>query len=463
MATVRAQRLLNNVVNGTTNATALQTALGTASTRADFQQVVGERGKARVIAATTNGANAVGGSALATEDYISSVAGPQEMFRNRAKFNASSIGATVAAPDSLMNTWTSNPTCLATSQQAILGRDIYTSSFAPTYSRRIVAATASGAASWNVWIPALTQVPTFSSVTQTDFAMNNDGSILLYLGVGLTGNTACLRRSTNKSGSFGVATSINASWTSGAVRAMDFGAGVFVVVGDSGNIWSSTDGITWTQRTSGHTNSLQRVRFENGVFITAGASNIMTSTDGITWTNRSTGAGSQCRSIGYVGNNTWIAGFDSSTGYRSTDNGTNWSSFTLPSGYSSLFSVAGNGTGFVLGGVNVNGLIYSLNYGSTWASIGSMSGISGAVSVVFYAGVFFVRSSASSETLVSISPTPISGTMGVDFVFTNTQYTTANGYNMIGSTVAFDYELQTVKQNRLFFRGTTAFMTYLGQ
>lgn len=461
MATVRAQRLLNNVVNGTTNATALQTALGTASTRADFQQVVAERGKARVIAATTNSANAVGGSALATEDYISSVAGPQEMFRNRAKFNASTIGATVAASDSLMNTWTSSSTSLAASQQGILGRDIYASSFAPTYSRRIVAATASGASSWNVWLPALTQVPTFSGVNQTDFAINDDGSILLYLGVPLADNANCLRRSTNKGTTFSSPTTIGTSGQ--GMRAMDFGAGVFVIVGDAGRIYSSTDGITWTQRTSGHTNALTRVRFENGVFITAGPSNIMTSTDGITWTNRTSGAGTACQCISYVGNNVWIAGYGSATAYRSTDNGTNWSSFTLPSGYSSLFSVAGNGTGYVLGGFNANGIAYSLNYGSTWANIGAMTGVSGNVSVVFYAGVFFVRSSSSTQTLVSISPTPISGTMGVDFVYTNNEYTTANGYNMIGSTVAFDYELQTVKQKRLFFRGTTAYMTYLGQ
>lgn len=461
MATVRAQRLLNNVVNGTTNATALQTALGTASTRADFQQVVGERGKARVIAATTNSANAVGGSALATEDYISSVAGPQEMFRNRAKFNASSIGATVAASDSLMNAWTSNTNSLALSQQAILGRDIYASSFAPNYSRRIVAATANGAASWDVWAPALTQVPTFSGNNQTDFAMNNDGSILLYLGTGLGDNANCLRRSTNKGATFSLPTTIG---TSGQLmRAMDFGAGLFVIVGDAGRIYSSTDGITWTQRTSGHTNSLQRVRFENGVFITAGPSNIMTSTDGITWTNRSTGAGSQCRSIGYVGNNTWIAGFDSSTAYRSTDNGTNWSSFTLTSGYSSLFSVAGNGTGYVLGGFSANGIAYSLNYGSTWANIGVLTGVSGNVSVVFYAGLFWIRSSSSANTIVSISPTPISATLGVDFVSTDGVYVTRNGYNMLSAAVTHDYELQTVKQNRLFIRGTTAFMTYLGQ
>lgn len=461
MATVRAQRLLNNVVNGTTNATALQTALGTASTRADFQQLLAERGKARVIAATTNSANAVGGSALATEDYISSIAGPQEMLRNRTKFNASSIGATVAASDSLMNTWTSNLTLLAASQQGVLGRDIYASSLAPSYSRRIVAATANGALSWNVWVPALTQVPTFSGVNQTDFAMNDDGSILLYLGTGLAGTANCLRRSTNKGGTFGAATSINASFSAG-VRSIDFGAGVFVVVGDSGNIWSSTDGITWTQRTSGHTNALTRVRFENGVFITAGPSNIMTSTDGITWTNRTSGAGATCQCISYVGNNVWIAGYGSSTAYRSTDNGTSWSSFTLTSGYSALQSVAGNGTGHVLGGTNGSGVIYSLNYGSTWANIGAITGVSGIVSVVFYAGVFWVRSSASSRTLVSISPTPISASLGVDFVSTNDEYTTANGYIMVGGQ-PHDYELQTVKQKRLFLRGTTAYMTYLGQ
>jgi len=466
MATVRAQRLLNNVVNGTTNSTALQTALGTASTRADWQQVIAERGKARVIASTTNGANAVGGSVLAAEDYMLSVVGPQEMLRNPTRFNSSSIGATVAASDSLMNTWTNNTTLLATSQQAILGRDIYTSSFAPTYSRRIVNASANGAASWDVWAPALSAAPAFSSINMTDFAMNDDGSILLYLGVGLAGSAACLRRSTNRGASFGAATVVNAGWSSSSVRAMDFGAGVFVIVGDGGNIWSSTDGITWTQRTSGTTNALTRVRFDNGVFIAAGGSNILRSSDGITWTSVGTSLpGGTCQCLSFVGNNSWVAGFSTGSNFlQSVDNGLSFSTRSIAGGYTSVISVAGNGTGFVLAGHNLGTVSYSLNYGASWTNIGSVTGLSANTSVVFYAGVFWIRSSGNANTVVSINPVPISASSAVDFVTTDGVYFTRNGYDMTaGQQPNADYEAMVVKRNRLFIRGSTGHMTHRGQ
>ncbi|HZE10299.1 MAG TPA: hypothetical protein VE034_01805, partial [Burkholderiales bacterium] len=57
-----------------------------------------------------------------------------------------------------------------------------------------------------------------------------------------------------------------------------------VVVGDSGTILTSPDGITWTPRTSGVTASLKRVRCANNQFVATGLGVILTSTDGVTWT-----------------------------------------------------------------------------------------------------------------------------------------------------------------------------------
>ena len=62
--------------------------------------------------------------------------------------------------------------------------------------------------------------------------------------------------------------------------------GLFVAVGKSGTILTSTDGITWISRTSGTGNSLQEITYSEslGLFVAVGdVGTIRTSTYGITW------------------------------------------------------------------------------------------------------------------------------------------------------------------------------------
>lgn len=70
-----------------------------------------------------------------------------------------------------------------------------------------------------------------------------------------------------------------------------FGNGIFVIVGFSGKVYTSTDAITWTSRTSGTTGALQRVVFGNGAFIAIAVdgSVMIRSIDGINWTIVSAG------------------------------------------------------------------------------------------------------------------------------------------------------------------------------
>lgn len=462
MATVRAQRFLNNVLNGTVGAAALQTALGTPSTRADWQQVTTERGKARVIAATTNGANAVGGSVTATEDYISSVVGPQEMLRNSNRFGKSQIGTTVGASNSLMSTWTANQNLLSVSQKSVLGKDIYTSPFVRNYSRKIIDVQGSAGNTWNVFLPVFDALPVVTG-TASDFATNDDESIFLYLETGVGFNNPCVRRSTDIGTLFSPPTSITGS-TGAIVRSMDFGAGVFVVVGDGGHIFSSVDGITWTQRTSGHTNPMQRVVYNNGIFVAAGNINLMTSVDGITWVNRGSSPGGSCNCINFVGNNTWLAGFETSSLSRSTNNGVSWSTVTLSGGYTRAVSFASDGTGHVLAGHNATGLTFSLNYGATWSNIGTVTGLTGVIhGLVFYGGSYLVKSVSSANLSVSVKdqPTDMSST---SFANTGNQFVSANGYNMLGRTFADPVgDMFAVKKGRLFVKTNNPFMFYRGQ
>ena len=67
-------------------------------------------------------------------------------------------------------------------------------------------------------------------------------------------------------------------------------SGLFVTVGDSGTILTSSDGTSWDNGTSGTTNHLYGVTYGNGTFVIVGDSGtILTSSDGTTWTSRTSG------------------------------------------------------------------------------------------------------------------------------------------------------------------------------
>lgn len=73
-----------------------------------------------------------------------------------------------------------------------------------------------------------------------------------------------------------------------------FGGGVFVLVGISGAIRSSDDGINWTARTAdgGFTGNFTGVAYGHGLFVAVGTGGeIQTSPDGVTWTRRQSGLG----------------------------------------------------------------------------------------------------------------------------------------------------------------------------
>jgi hypothetical protein len=95
---------------------------------------------------------------------------------------------------------------------------------------------------------------------------------------------------------------LNTTWqkthegTTGIFGAATNGS-IYVVLGNSGDIWTSPDSINWTKRTNPDTTNrdLRGVTFGGGQFVAVGSapaadggSLILTSPDGITWTQRST-------------------------------------------------------------------------------------------------------------------------------------------------------------------------------
>ncbi len=73
---------------------------------------------------------------------------------------------------------------------------------------------------------------------------------------------------------------------------------MFVTVGNSGTILTSSDGTSWTSRTSGTSNNLQGVTFGNSTFVVAG-NNILTSSDGTSWTLKTSGTSNDLEGVTY--------------------------------------------------------------------------------------------------------------------------------------------------------------------
>ena len=71
---------------------------------------------------------------------------------------------------------------------------------------------------------------------------------------------------------------------------VSYGDSIFVAVGESGAILTSSDGTAWTSRASGTNHSLCDAAYGNGTFVVVGdGGTVLTSPDGITWTSRISG------------------------------------------------------------------------------------------------------------------------------------------------------------------------------
>jgi hypothetical protein len=129
----------------------------------------------------------------------------------------------------------------------------------------------------------------------------------------------------------GITWTARTSGTTTSIFTVTFGNGIFIRGGISGALATSTDGITWTARTSGTTTSIYKIRYGNGIFVRVGAAGtIGTSTDGITWTSRTSGITTNIAALVY-GNGIFVQ-TGASTGLATSTNGITWTSHYFQSG-----------------------------------------------------------------------------------------------------------------------------------
>jgi hypothetical protein len=156
------------------------------------------------------------------------------------------------------------------------------------------------------------------------------------------------------------------------IRALAYGAGLFVAVGDSGKLFTSPDGVTWTSRTStfGATN-INAITYGGGLFVIGGDAGAMaTSPDGITWTSRTSGFGAtNIRCLGYgltAGANLWAAGGDAGKLFTSAD-ATAWTGRTSGFTTNAIFGVAfGSNLVPLWVAVGANSVAATSPDGTTW-------------------------------------------------------------------------------------------------
>jgi hypothetical protein len=101
----------------------------------------------------------------------------------------------------------------------------------------------------------------------------------------LAGNAGVIATSTN-----GITWTTRTSGTASNIFTMIHANNQFVYGAFGGALSTSTDAITWTPRTSGTTQSVTRLTYGNGLYMYATTANsLYTSTDAVTWTQRTTG------------------------------------------------------------------------------------------------------------------------------------------------------------------------------
>ncbi|MCX5915935.1 MAG: choice-of-anchor D domain-containing protein [Deltaproteobacteria bacterium] len=168
---------------------------------------------------------------------------------------------------------------------------------------------------------------------------------------------------------------------------ISYGNGIFVAVGESGSLYTSSEGAAWKERSSGANQSLHDAVYGGGTFVAVGTSGtILTSPDGITWTLRSSGTGHDLNGVGYghgifvaVGDHGAILTSPDGVSWAARDSGTHQWLKKVAYGGGTFVAAGGNGTlltspdgaAWTLGNSGTRGHLEGIAYGKkTFVAVG---------------------------------------------------------------------------------------------
>ena len=263
------------------------------------------------------------------------------------------------------------------------------------------------------------------------FGVTFDPDNNLFVVVGNSGNIASSSSSTSGSMVWDTRT----SGVSSRLRAVAYDSGLWVAVGDSGVITTSSNGTSWTSQSSGIAATLHGAAIANGTYFATGdAGTFLTSTDGTSWSNP--GVTSLSLRAGFFGNSQLIF-----VG----------SGILIPAGSLSTFTIDGDNSQFPNGPATFDlgsNLAITAMRDEAVAFINSSTDITGLTASGTGAGMDRVTiisdvGGAFSNILVDISG---GGTASATVRFTDT----INGTDINGAEIA---------QTRVQFAGTSASTT----
>ena len=225
-----------------------------------------------------------------------------------------------------------------------------------------VISTDANAAIWSAGAPYNASNPALHSVARVS------GTFWAVGDAPTTGGQATLQSSTD-----GITWTSRTSNTAKNLNGITYGNGLYVAVGDAGTIITSTDGVTWTVRTSNTIDNLRQVSSMLTTFVAVGDNGaVVTSTDqGLTWTKRTTslgipnfvgiasnlqhatlnhtGAAFTSLTTGIAANMKFVA-VDSSGNYYTSADGITWAGSITSTGVASLNALVSSGFGYVAAG-----------------------------------------------------------------------------------------------------------------
>lgn len=165
------------------------------------------------------------------------------------------------------------------------------------------------------------------------------------------------------------------------------------VAGISNTIFTSTDAVTWTQRTSNLSGVIYKIKYGNGLWIVSAQSGqLRTSTDTITWVTRNSNFGtSDILSLAY-GNGLWVAG-GGGTSIRSSTDGITWITVTSNFTTGAVGAIA-YGNGLWVAGNDSNNTLRTSTDGSTWVT--RTSNMSSGIIAAIWNNIWIIAGSGGS-------------------------------------------------------------------
>lgn len=222
-------------------------------------------------------------------------------------------------------------------------------------------------------------------------------------------------------------------WTAGAalgadhLRGLAFGV-VYIAVGASGAMYSSTDGIKWTALNSGVVTNLNAAVYRGAYLVAGDGGAMLYSTDAITWTPRNTGTANNLYAIA-TNAGLFVAVGAKGTILYSVD-GITWTAAANSATVNDLYAVAAYANSLWIA-VGANGTLVTSTDAITWKTVvsnaaldltGIASGTSSATSALTYVAVGANGTLVTSPDAVTWTAQPAVGTNTLAAVIYGTQF-----------------------------------------